>query len=78
MAEILCRSCRANPIAVGARCSPCHVDHLAAQRAEQNAQERERIESRRRGRPAWKPDHGDRGHGMGRGRHCDPYGRSGV
>jgi hypothetical protein len=72
MATILC-SCGANDAAIAGRCLPCHVDHLAAQRAEQAAQERARIASRRRGRPAWKPDTGGRGHGQGRGRHCGSY-----
>jgi len=52
----MCRACNANDAVVGGRCAPCHTDHLAAQRAEQAAQERERIAARRHGRPAWRPD----------------------
>jgi|KBSSwiStaDraftv2_1062776.scaffolds.fasta_scaffold03470_15 hypothetical protein len=69
MATIMC-GCNANDAVIAGRCLPCHKDHVDAQRAEQQAQERARIEARRRGRPIWKPDHGERGHGLGRGRHC--------
>jgi hypothetical protein len=68
MATIMC-TCGANDAAVGGRCLPCHLDHLAAQRAAHAAQERARIEARRRGRPAWRPEH-QRSHGIGRGRAC--------
>jgi hypothetical protein len=61
---IMC-GCGANDAVIGGRCLPCHTDHVAAQRAEQAAMERERVAARRRGRPAWRPDHGDRGHGHG-------------
>jgi hypothetical protein len=67
MTTTLCRACRANPPAFGHLCVCCHRDHLAAQRAEQQALERARLDARRPGRraPAWKPEPGGRGHGHG-------------
>ena len=64
----MCR-CGANDAVVAGRCLPCHLDHREAARAEQAAMERERIESRRSGRPSWRPEF-RRSHGIGRGRAC--------
>jgi hypothetical protein len=63
----ICR-CGANDAVVAGRCLPCHRDHLAAERAAQLAREQARIDAaaaRRRGRPAWRPETGDRNHGHG-------------
>jgi hypothetical protein len=72
MATIMC-TCGANDAVIGGRCLPCHVDYVAAQRAEQATRERERIAARRRGRPLWRPNYAGGGHGHGRGRNCGEF-----
>ena len=68
----LCRLCRANDGTVEGFCAPCWRDRLAAMRERREAEEQARIGRRRAGSraPTWRPDHGDRGHGLGRGRNC--------
>jgi hypothetical protein len=54
MTEHTCRHCGANPVDIGGRCLPCHQDHLAAERAREQAQEAARAaaaQARWRGRP---------------------------
>jgi hypothetical protein len=79
MAERMCQ-CGANPATEAAgRCLPCHRDHVAAEdqrAAEAEARRLDTAADRRRGRPAYRPDR-NVGHGLGRGRHCGQYGRSG-
>ena len=77
MLEPLCSACGANPPVAGRLCVCCQRDRVQAQRIEQEARDRQRIEARRRGRPMWKPDHGDRGHGLGHGSRRGEHGRDG-
>ena len=70
MAEIVCRHCGCNPPVTERLCVCCYRDHLAAMRAQREAEERARLDARRAGRrraPQWRPETGDRGHGHGSG-----------
>jgi hypothetical protein len=61
----MCRECGANPPVIERLCVCCHRDRLTALRQQREAQEQARIAASHRGRPAWRPDPGNRNHGHG-------------
>ena len=69
MTATMCSACGANwPNAGGGLCSPCRTDLRGAERqreVEAEARRRDAAAARRRGRPAWRPETGDRNHGHG-------------
>jgi hypothetical protein len=66
---IMCTACTANPAEFSTFCVCCWRDQQAAEHVDRKAAELARVESRRRGRPAWRPEW-TRSHGRGTGRHC--------